>query len=237
MRSECRLFKSLLHAVCCWRRSRSKLSDSWFRRHGPSLVVLVTLIHIFFTAPYSLSWYEYDAHLTWSAYSSNSTAQCSKEQSLLKGFVKPQLYGEVPDIKTIEDANKYVSIGGEWKPTDCMATDQKLAIIITYRQRWNDLQILLAHLHPFLQRQRRHYRIFIVEQAFNDLFNQGRLANIGYTEAQRLGKWDCIIFHDVDIVPLNDYNLYECGNQPRHLSPARDDLRYHLVHNANFIEV
>ena len=96
----------------------------------------------------------------------------------VEGFVKPQLYGEVPDIKTIEDANKYVSIGGEWKPTDCMATDQKLAIIITYRQRWNDLQILLAHLHPFLQRQRRHYRIFIVEQVTSNTKTTTSLSHI-----------------------------------------------------------
>ena len=50
--------------------------------------------------------------------------------------------------------------------------------------------------------------------------------NIGVKEAMKLDQFDCFIFHDVDLIPENDLNAYECGEQPRHLSPAVDELRY-----------
>lgn len=48
---------------------------------------------------------------------------------------------------------------------------------------------------------------------------------------------DCFIFHDVDMVPENDYNVYECHrNGPRHLSPAVDELRYLFVLIIDFFQ-
>jgi len=53
--------------------------------------------------------------------------------------------------------------------------------------------------------------------------------NVAFTEVMRRGRWDCIVFHDVDMVPENDRNIYECMRQPRHLSPGVDVLRYVYV--------
>ena len=50
--------------------------------------------------------------------------------------------------------------------------------------------------------------------------------NIGTSEALKIDNFDCFIYHDVDLIPENDYNLYECHSDPRHLSPAVDELRY-----------
>ena len=50
--------------------------------------------------------------------------------------------------------------------------------------------------------------------------------NIGFTEALKLEKYDCFIFHDVDLIPENDRNLYYCDDQARHLSSAIDEMRY-----------
>lgn len=51
--------------------------------------------------------------------------------------------------------------------------------------------------------------------------------NIGFNEAMKEGKFDCIIFHDVDLLPLNDYNLYKCSkNYPRHMSAYIDKFDY-----------
>ena len=44
--------------------------------------------------------------------------------------------------------------------------------------------------------------------------------NAGFREVMKLDKYDCIVFHDVDMIPENDMNLYQCGSQPRHLSPG-----------------
>lgn len=39
--------------------------------------------------------------------------------------------------------------------------------------------------------------------------------------------FNCFLFHDVDLLPENDFNAYECENiGPRHLAPAVDELRY-----------
>jgi hypothetical protein len=50
--------------------------------------------------------------------------------------------------------------------------------------------------------------------------------NVGVKESMKLTDFDCFIFHDVDLIPENDKNIYSCNNQPRHLSPAVDELRY-----------
>ena len=45
--------------------------------------------------------------------------------------------------------------------------------------------------------------------------------NAAFEEVMKLRRYDCIIFHDVDMIPENDKNLYLCGSQPRHLSPGK----------------
>lgn len=50
--------------------------------------------------------------------------------------------------------------------------------------------------------------------------------NIGYKEALKREKFDCFIFHDVDLVPEHDRNIYLCDNQARHLAAAIDETRY-----------
>jgi len=52
--------------------------------------------------------------------------------------------------------------------------------------------------------------------------------NVAFQEALKIRlTFNCFIFHDVDLLPENDYNIYECDRKtPRHLSPAVDELRY-----------
>lgn len=50
--------------------------------------------------------------------------------------------------------------------------------------------------------------------------------NVGFVEATRQHDWDCFIFHDVDLLPLDDRNLYTCPSQPRHLSAAIDKFHF-----------
>jgi len=50
--------------------------------------------------------------------------------------------------------------------------------------------------------------------------------NVGFVEALKLYNYDCFIFHDVDLLPEDDRNLYTCPEQPRHMSVAVDVLRY-----------
>ncbi|CAF3350845.1 unnamed protein product [Rotaria sp. Silwood1] len=133
----------------------------------------------------------------------------------------------------IEQHVKHVQIGGIYSPSDCTPR-QHLAIIIPFRNREYQLKMLLRHLHPFLQRQKRSYRIFVVEQFGNGTFNKGLIMNVAFNHASKISApvFNCFMFHDVDLIPENDYNVYECDQHgPRHLAPAVDELRYFLMYN------
>lgn len=50
--------------------------------------------------------------------------------------------------------------------------------------------------------------------------------NVGFVEAMKIRPFDCFIFHDVDLLPEDDRNIYSCPDQPRHMSVAVDIFRY-----------
>ena len=90
------------------------------------------------------------------------------------------------------------------------------------------LYTLLYYLHPMLQRQKIHYCVFVIEQVDDGRFNKGLVMNSGFQEIRKTGEWDCVVFHDVDMIPEDDRNLYLCQNEPTHLSPLIDKFGYQL---------
>ncbi|XP_061183354.1 beta-1,4-galactosyltransferase 4-like [Saccostrea echinata] len=127
-------------------------------------------------------------------------------------------------------AGKIEIFGGHWKPTKCLPK-RHVSIIIPFRDRDEHLCILLKNLIPILIDQETEFRIFVVEQTGNTTFNKGRLMNAGFLEAEKLFDFNCVFFHDVDLIPENDRNLYYCGDQPRHLSVAIDEDGYKLMYS------
>ena len=82
-------------------------------------------------------------------------------------------------------------------------------------------------MHPFLNKQQLEYGIYIAEPTKNITFNRGILMNIGYNEAVKDNKdWNCFIFHDVDLLPEDERNIYSCPEVPRHMSSAVSTLGY-----------
>lgn len=67
---------------------------------------------------------------------------------------------------------------------------------------------------------------FCVLKAGDATFNRAKLLNVGYLEALKDYSWECFIFHDVDLVPENDHNLYVCDKQPKHLVVGRNATGY-----------
>ncbi|KAL6490231.1 hypothetical protein MHYP_G00005760 [Metynnis hypsauchen] len=59
-----------------------------------------------------------------------------------------------------------------------------------------------------------------------DTFNRAKLLNVGYTEALKDAEYDCFIFSDVDLIPMDDRNLYHCYDQPRHFAIAMDKFGF-----------
>ena len=50
--------------------------------------------------------------------------------------------------------------------------------------------------------------------------------NIAFVEALKQYHFQCFVFHDVDLVPEDDRNMYSCPQQPRHMSVAIDEMGY-----------
>ncbi|VDO20988.1 unnamed protein product [Haemonchus placei] len=97
----------------------------------------------------------------------------------------------------------------------------------------------LEKLYPYLENgghgqpkdcKSRHrqlsYRIVIVNLIY--------LMNVGFVESMKLYPWQCFIFHDVDLLPEDDRNLYSCPTIPRHMSVAVDKFNYQLPYTAIF---
>lgn len=130
------------------------------------------------------------------------------------------------NLETVEKRLKnLIFTGGYYRPRNCTSRD-KVAIIVPFRDRYAHLPIFLKNIHPFLMRQQIEYKIFIVEQTNGLNFNRAALMNVGYLEASKMNRWDCFIFHDIDLLPLDDRNYYNCPDQPRHMSGAVDVFDY-----------
>ncbi|XP_015248930.1 PREDICTED: beta-1,4-galactosyltransferase 4 [Cyprinodon variegatus] len=157
--------------------------------------------------------------------------ECPEESPLLVGASKLSFEPSLT-LKDVENENKEVT-EGEYEPSYCKAK-HSVAILIPHRQREKHLLYLLHHLHPFLQRQQLHYSIYVIHQAGDATFNRAKLLNVGYLEAIKDFSWGCFIFHDVDLVPENDHNLYICDQQPKHLVVGRNATGYKLRYKGYF---
>ena len=123
--------------------------------------------------------------------------------------------------------------GGHWFPRTCRS-EQRVAIVVCYRFRELHLKLFLNNIHRFLQQQQIDYTIFIVNQHGQDQFNRAALFNVGFLEARKLYSFDCFIFHDVDLLPEDLRNIYQCGDRPRHMSVAVDKFNYRLLYATLF---
>ncbi|XP_011675760.2 beta-1,4-galactosyltransferase 6 isoform X1 [Strongylocentrotus purpuratus] len=129
--------------------------------------------------------------------------------------------------------NYTYSAGGRWRPTHCKPK-WKVAIVIPYRDRIQHLAILLRNLHHLLMLQNLEFGIFVAEQTNDLVFNRGLMKNIGYMESTNFGAWDCVIFHDIDQIPMRATNWYGCDEMPRHLCAYAEELGFKLMYGGLF---
>lgn len=65
--------------------------------------------------------------------------------------------------------------------------------------------------------------------------------NIAFVQALKSDPTlGCFVFHDVDLIPEDDRNMYSCPEQPRHMSVAIDEMNYQYLitsshSNENFL--
>ncbi|OCU00584.1 beta-1,4-galactosyltransferase 1 [Xenopus laevis] len=136
-------------------------------------------------------------------------------------------------ILKIISQNPNIQHGGRSRPQHCMA-QQKIAIIIPFRNRKSHLRTWLYYMHPFLQRQQADYGVYVVEQIEDTLFNRAKLMNVGYAIASKDYDYNCFIFSDVDIIPMDGRNLYRCSKNPRHMANSVDKFNFKLPYSDIF---
>lgn len=127
----------------------------------------------------------------------------------------------------VEDRYATVSVAN-WKLTPMMrrrvlerrvahplsfTADQRLTIVIPFRDREAHLRELLPVLTSLLREQRVLHRILIVEQMARGLFNRGKLINAGIHFSEAASDYYCL--HDVDALPM--IANYGCPSQPLRL--------------------
>ncbi len=57
-------------------------------------------------------------------------------------------------------------------------------------------------------------------------FNKASMMNIGFKEAMKLGEFDCIVFHDIDLMMEDDRAIFYCDNNPVHYAGAMNTWNY-----------
>ncbi|XP_007116252.2 beta-1,4-galactosyltransferase 1 isoform X1 [Physeter macrocephalus] len=161
-----------------------------------------------------------------------SLPACPEESPLLVGPMLIEFNIPV-DLKLVEEQNPKVKVGGRYTPKDCISP-HKVAIIIPFRNRQEHLKYWLYYLHPILQRQQLDYGIYVINQAGESMFNRAKLLNVGFKEALKDYDYNCFVFSDVDLIPMNDHNTYRCFSQPRHISVAMDKFGFSLPYVQYF---
>ncbi|XP_072315722.1 beta-1,4-galactosyltransferase 1 [Eucyclogobius newberryi] len=159
--------------------------------------------------------------------------KCPDTSPHLLGPLKVEFMQPSPSLEQVKKDNPRITSGGRFKPPDCVAL-QKVAIIIPFRNRDEHLKYWLYYLHPFLQRQQLDYGIYVINQDGEATFNRAKLLNIGYMEALKDYDYQCFVFSDVDLIPMDDRNTYTCFSQPRHLSVSMDKFGFRLPYNQYF---
>uniref|UniRef100_A0A8B9H2X8 UDP-Gal:betaGlcNAc beta 1,4- galactosyltransferase, polypeptide 1 n=1 Tax=Astyanax mexicanus TaxID=7994 RepID=A0A8B9H2X8_ASTMX len=76
--------------------------------------------------------------------------------------------------------------------------------------------------------------ILVYRSDGEDTFNRAKLLNVGYAEALKEYDYNCFVFSDVDLVPVDDRNIYRCFDQPRHLAVSMDKFGFRLPYNQYF---
>ena len=52
------------------------------------------------------------------------------------------------------------------------------------------------------------------------------LFNVGFLESLNFSRWDCVVLHDVDHIPMSDFNPYGCVDMPRHFIGGADNFNW-----------
>ncbi|KAI8750559.1 beta-N-acetyl-D-glucosaminide beta-1 4-N-acetylglucosaminyl-transferase-like isoform X1 [Biomphalaria glabrata] len=162
----------------------------------------------------------------------NSTDFCPDKPATLFGRFEPAMTPMT--MEELSSMFPVVQKGGHYSPRGCKPVEKTL-LIIPYRNRCSQLYTLLPVLISMLIRQNINFSIYVIEQITPGKFNKGVLFNSGFLEAAKRESFDCVILHDVDMVPVNDLNMYRCNKTgPTHFSAVVSKYKFKLLYSGIF---
>uniref|UniRef100_UPI00398F8110 beta-1,4-galactosyltransferase 1-like isoform X4 n=1 Tax=Pristiophorus japonicus TaxID=55135 RepID=UPI00398F8110 len=198
-----------------------------------SLVLLYYLDMHVYTAQLMQRFLEPESPAT-SAAPSTTTSQplqpCPETSPHLVGPLRIE-FSQSINLEEVKQINSLVREGGHFTPTECTAL-QKVAVIIPFRNRDEHLKYWLYYLHPILQRQQLDYGVYVINQHGEETFNRAKLLNVGFVEALKEYDYNCFVFSDVDLIPMDDRNIYKCYSQPRHLAVSMDKFGFRIAYKG-----
>lgn len=108
------------------------------------------------------------------------------------------------------------------------ANKKTLAILVPFRDRFEELLEFVPHMYKFLDAQNVPFHIFVIQQKDNNRFNRASLINVGFLYTKNV--YDYIAMHDVDLLPLNPDLKYDYpANGPLHISSPKTHPKYHYT--------
>ncbi|XP_055327173.1 beta-1,4-galactosyltransferase 7-like [Paramacrobiotus metropolitanus] len=103
----------------------------------------------------------------------------------------------------------------------------RLAVIVPFRDRFDELLQFVPHMTAFLRAQRIRFDIFVINQVDEYRFNRASLINVGFLYTK--DTHDYVVMHDVDLLPDNRDLRYDFPalDTVMHIASPELHPRYH----------
>ena len=132
---------------------------------------------------------------------------------------KNEIRHEVLSDITPSTESEQQHLGDNWGP-------HKLAVLVPFRGRYEELLEFAPHIHKFLNRQKINHDIWVINQDDHFRFNRATLLNVGHILSRP--TCDYLVMHDVDLLPTNDNLSYAYPEKgPFHVSSPELHPLYH----------
>jgi len=110
----------------------------------------------------------------------------------------------------------------------------KLGVCVPYRNRKAHMSEFVPHITKFLEERGIEHTIYFAHQCDDKLFNRGLMKNIAAKHAFDDGC-DYIVWHDIDMVPVDDTCDYSFPNDnPQHIAVRISQSNYELKYEEYF---
>jgi len=113
---------------------------------------------------------------------------------------------------------------------------RNIAIIVPFRNGEENWVIFIEYMHEYFKKDKsKNITILRVEQSGDQSFNRGKLSNTCLVLALQNNKtFDCIVIHDVDLLPFPGVAYDECQEHLVHLSNSFSHLRWKSRYHTYF---